>query len=249
MKVFISWSGERSKLVAEALKELIEDVTQAAEPWMSPAIRAGAFWRDDIRNKLNSSRFGICCVTKDNYDAPWLLFEAGALSKTVEERTFVCPYLIDLTPSELPQSPLTDYQAKEATEPDTWDLIHTINAELGDEARTSEQLKRAFDRCWPDLKSTVAQVKHRKDEAETERPTEEMVEEILVMVRDLTRRFPDVGATKVDNARIIIKALLEAGMPDYFDIVRYVAGSLQVPAKLVDSLIQEIEPPFPDFSL
>ena len=42
MKVFISWSGERSKQMAAALKEWLPTAIQYLEPWMSDTdIHAG----------------------------------------------------------------------------------------------------------------------------------------------------------------------------------------------------------------
>jgi hypothetical protein len=38
MKVFLSWSEERSRTAAEAFKSWIEEVLQCVEPWMSPDI-------------------------------------------------------------------------------------------------------------------------------------------------------------------------------------------------------------------
>lgn len=98
MKVFISWSGEKSKAVAHALREFIPDVIQSVKPWMSDAdIRAGECWSNAVAKELQESSFGIICLTADNLMAPWILFEAGALAKTISE-TYVCPY-VGVTPT------------------------------------------------------------------------------------------------------------------------------------------------------
>ena len=95
MKVFLSWSGDRSATVAKALKDYLPDMIQEIKPWMSRAdIRAGARWSGEVQAELSECRFGIICLTRDNQTAPWILFEAGALAKTIEG-TFVCPYLIN----------------------------------------------------------------------------------------------------------------------------------------------------------
>jgi hypothetical protein len=184
MKIFISWSEERSKQVARALKQLIGDLMQATDPWMSPDIKAGTWWNDVLRKQLSDARFGIVCITKDNLNTPWLHFEAGALAKTVGQ-TFVCPYLIDLEPSQLASTPLTHLQAKRATPSETWDLIEAINEQLEEKARPSEQLKRLFNLHWPELDKTLKQLPESEEDGK-ERDPEEMIEEILVIVRDLT---------------------------------------------------------------
>src|SRR4051812_12111371 len=128
MKVFLSWSGERSRIVATALRKWLPDVVQAVEPWMSKHdIGAGSRWSKDIGQVLNDADFGILCLTSENYAAPWLLFEAGALAKRRDEARVV-PYLIGIEPSDLPAGPLNQFQAKRATVDDTWDLVQAINA-------------------------------------------------------------------------------------------------------------------------
>ena len=64
------------------------------------AIRSGARWSDAIAQSLDESDFGIICVTRDNLDAPWLLFEAGALAKRFKTARVV-PLCIDLAPSDI----------------------------------------------------------------------------------------------------------------------------------------------------
>ena len=112
MQVFISWAKESSRSVAEALQDWIPDVIQSIKPWMSSAdIGAGARWSHQVAEALAGSRIAILCVTPDNQKQPWLLFEAGALAKTLRE-TYVCPYLIHMRASDLVPGPLTQFQAK-----------------------------------------------------------------------------------------------------------------------------------------
>ena len=86
MKVFISWSGAKSQEVAKVLKQWIPCVIQSVEPYFSSAdIDKGARWSTDIAKELQDASFGILCVTKDNLSSSWLNFEAGALSKSIEQ--------------------------------------------------------------------------------------------------------------------------------------------------------------------
>lgn len=81
MLVFLSWSGSRSKAVAETFSKWIVQVIQAVEPWISSDIEKGARWNSEVAARLEQSRVGIICLTKENLDAKWILFESGALSK------------------------------------------------------------------------------------------------------------------------------------------------------------------------
>jgi hypothetical protein len=156
MKLIISWSGERSKAVATILRNWLPEVIHNVDPWMSASdIEAGDRWGGEVQNVLAESRYGIICVTPENQMAPWLMFEAGALSKTIQG-TYVCPFLIGLSPSSLVPSPLTQFQAKEATQEGTHDLVRSVNHALGKRALPIERLEKSFSRCWPELKSLLS---------------------------------------------------------------------------------------------
>lgn len=105
MKVFLSWSGELSHKIALELREWLPFVIQSIEPYVSSEdIDKGTRWSIDIAKELEDSSFGILCVTPQNLNAPWLNFEAGALSKAFEN-SFVSPFLFGLKPSDLKKSP------------------------------------------------------------------------------------------------------------------------------------------------
>lgn len=110
MKVFISWSGNKSHKVGLIFRDWLPSVIQNLEPYVSSEdIDKGARWSTDIAKELEDSTFGILCVTKENLHAPWLSFEAGALSKTMD-KAFVSPFLFDIKRSEV-NGPILQFQS------------------------------------------------------------------------------------------------------------------------------------------
>lgn len=188
MKIFISWSGNRSKAVAHALRQWLPDVIQSIKPWVSAEdIDAGARWSQIVADQLAETKFGIICVTPENQTAPWILFEAGALAKTVE-KTYVCPYLIGMRHAELHDGPLTQFQTKQADEKQTWDLLRTINRALQQDALPEEKLKRSFEIWWPYLEISLKGLPDPENPHNEKRSTEDIIEEILNLTRDISRR-------------------------------------------------------------
>jgi hypothetical protein len=101
MRVFISWSGTRSKRLAVHLHDWLGAVVQRAEPWLSDRdLEAGQRWNEEISAKLKDTHFGILCLTRENLAAPWLLFEAGALAKAIDSARVV-PVLLGVARSDL----------------------------------------------------------------------------------------------------------------------------------------------------
>jgi hypothetical protein len=187
MKVVISWSGEPSQALAKELHSWLPMVIQAVEPWMSDeSIRKGAEWRTDLMRTLKDAKVGILCVTQDNQEASWLLFEAGALLKAVESN-YVCPYLLGLVPTDL-KSPLADFQATEANKDDTLKLLQTINSAQGNAELKDESLRAAFDKWWPDLESKLDELRSKSlpsGPPVPRRTVDDLAAEILARVRNL----------------------------------------------------------------
>ncbi len=189
MKVFISWSGPRGRYVAEKLRSWLPDVIQATQPWMSERdISAGARGLPEIGAQLSETNFGIICLTRSNQHAPWLLFESGALAKTLED-TFVVPYLIDMEPSDV-QGPLAQFQAKRWNKEGTLELVRSVNRAFGKDALEEERVKRLFERSWPELQTAFEGIPVTEGATEQRRPSEEILGEVLEVVRDISRRLP-----------------------------------------------------------
>lgn len=198
MLVFISWSGERSRYVAEHLRSWLKDVIQTIEPWVSSEdIRQGARWNVDVARKLEDANFGILCLTRDNLDQPWLVFEAGALAKTLDQ-SHVCPYLIDLKPTEI-KGPLVQFQGTTATEDGTRRLVHSINKALGENALPDEKIDRACRRWWPDLETALENIPRPRSTLPDPRSERELMEELLARVRRIDARGEDSAAILRDT--------------------------------------------------
>jgi hypothetical protein len=150
MKVFLIWSGTRSKEVAEALSEWLPDVLQVVAPFISSNIVPGTDIFRVLRTELSENNFGILCLTKDNCRKPWVQFEAGALAKALDD-SFLCPYLIDMEPADLPE-PLRLFETATADEHGTLKLIRALNSASKTLRLAEPQIRKSFDRVWPELK-------------------------------------------------------------------------------------------------
>ena len=188
MKIFISWSGERSRAVAEALRVWLPDVVHFLEPWVSSEdVSKGARWAADLARQLEDTNVGLICLTPDNLLAPWILFEAGALSKALE-KGLVCTYLLQVKPADL-TGPLVQFQATEATEKDTLKLLRTLNSLLGPNTRSDEQLNRAFTKWWPELAKALEKVPLKTLGATQIRSDRELFEEMLDLLRSQAKVY------------------------------------------------------------
>jgi len=206
MKIFISWSGEKSKEIAEFLKNWIEQIIQVAEPWISVDIEKGKRWNTEISDKLENSKVGIFCITKDNLNSPWILFEAGAISKSKD--SFVCTFLVDVNPTDL-TGPLSLFQATKFKKDDVFKLLSTINQSIskaGGKSLTIDNLKALFEIFYPKLEEKINQTlesnestKNNESEIRTER---ELLEESVAILRQIKQtKYED--PVKVEAALLL----------------------------------------------
>lgn len=184
MKVFISWSKDKSRLTAEALNKWIPKVIQAIEPWISTDIEKGKRWSQEINDNLEKTKVGIFCLNQENLNEPWILFEAGAMAKTKDAH--VCTFLLDITPTDV-QQPLAQFHHTKYEKEDIRKLIHTINTALdanNEKSLKPEVLNDTFEKYWGDLDKELKEIKKKNQSLQTiKRPDRELLEEILEIMR------------------------------------------------------------------
>ena len=208
MLVFISWSGTQSKAVAEVLSASLNRVIQSVDPWISVELEKGQRWGAEVTSKLQASRIGIVCLTPENLNSPWLLFEAGAISNTVGAT--VCTLLVGVQPTDVKQ-PLGQFQHTSFDEPDMRRLIGSINTqvrEVGERALSEKVLDEVFTLNWPFLKDSVLNIPVvAKTGNPNDRTEKELLQEALELLRAQDRRQREVDSSSVRD-RIVDRLYL-----------------------------------------
>ncbi|WP_028660376.1 TIR domain-containing protein [Nocardioides insulae] len=190
VKAFISWSGDLAREIAVALRDWLPLLFDRVRPWASDTdVAAGQRGLAQIESELTDTRFGVVVVTAENQHAPWLNFEAGALSKTVvgdvEQR--VVPLLVDLSgPTQL-TGPLAQFQAKTAQKAGMLSVVRSLAAVAGIEEGVAGQ---RFEVYWPQLEAKIEAAKEKASKHPTTRRTKrrdeaDVLDEILLHVRAL----------------------------------------------------------------
>jgi hypothetical protein len=193
MKIFISWSENRSQAMAAALRDWLPLVLHYAKPWLSQTdIRAGDRWALEIAKELENSFFGVICLTRDNLDSPWILFEAGALAKSIEKGA-VIPLLLDLDFSEL-IGPLAQFQAKKTERNSVYEVVRAIN-ERSEVPVEEGRLLQLFEFLWPQLEAKFRAIpSHQGESPIPPRSQKAILEDLVITLRAVDQRTRDLEA-------------------------------------------------------
>jgi hypothetical protein len=228
MKVFISWSGQRSHAAAELLSVWIKCVLQATRPWISSRdIDRGALWFSEIGDQLKDTSVGIICLTAENKEKPWILFEAGALAKGLTSSR-VCTFLIDLKPTDV-RDPLAQFNHTMPEKESFRSLVRTLNSALGENGLDERVLVEVFETYWPQFDEKFAALLEANKSTETVKKRSEanLLEEVLETTRGLSSRLSrlELGLSERASEAVIkpgptfaavrasVKAMVDAGMP------------------------------------
>ena len=190
MKIFMSWSGQRSHAAAEVISWWVSCVIQASRPWISSVdVDRGSLWFSEISNVLAEVQAGIVCLTHENKTRPWILFEAGALAKGLSTSR-VCTFLVDLEPNDI-KDPLAQFNHTKPDKEGMRKLARTLNGVLGANALDPNVLNSACDTYWPqfEAKYAAAMEAHPLAGPVEVRSNDDVLGEILNSVRGLNQRI------------------------------------------------------------
>ncbi|HET7454298.1 MAG TPA: TIR domain-containing protein [Solirubrobacterales bacterium] len=247
MKVFISWSGDRSRDVAAALGDWLPQILPAVDPFVSTRnLAAGSRWAIEIAEELEETDFGIVCITRENQFAPWLNYEAGAIAKSVAASHLV-PLAVNLAPAEI-DHPLGQFQGTEATEAGIRGIAESLNAACP-EPRPERYLNSALEKFWPDLKAELEEFRHKAypedadRKASPRREDREILEEVLQTVRGLAQRPLAREVVRHPNEQFADEVgdlLRSAGIRGWSAAYGPSSVDLQIDGQLTPPLIDEL---------
>lgn len=161
--IFISWSKSPSKEIAEQVKFLLEKIFP--DPIISffvsssdkNGIGPGDRFNKILDENLETSNYGILILTKNNFSQPWIMFEAGALSKDSQISKIV-PVFFNREESSL-EAPLKPFNHISFNMIEFETLVFSIKkAQFGATSLTIEQkelLKHSLVKHWDDFEKNV----------------------------------------------------------------------------------------------
>ena len=181
MLLFIGWSGETSKKIAESLKRWIENVNPNVVPFVSfEDISLGANWNSALSKALTDANYGVLCVTPDNMKAPWLLYETGLMEAAMRQHNpqgepYITPLLFGVEHSGNLPSPLSHYQSAKFNRETMRRLVTQTNdvcrklygaelmkARAGDRIDetflTENELAQNFDGLYGELETEITEI-------------------------------------------------------------------------------------------
>jgi len=257
MKIFLSWSGHRSRAVAEVMSVWIKCVLQATSPWISTRdIDRGALWFTEIGDQLKDTSIGIICLTQENKDQPWILFEAGALARGLSANR-VCTFLVDLKTTDV-RDPLAQFNHTLPDKESMRQLVRTLNSCLATGALGENVFADVFETYWPQFEAKFADVllKHKPTESPKRRSDSNILEEILESTRSLSHRLSRLErlsesettmAQSKESVRSNIRQLIVAGASDD-EIIPQIVRRHRFPSSLLKQLIARERSDWEDFN-
>ena len=192
IRVFISWSGERSRRLGQAFRDWLPQTLQVVKPYFTPSdTEKGAKWDNEITQQLEGTNFCIITLTPESLNSRWVMFEAGAISKVVDKAR-ICPVVFGLEPTDI-EGPLARFQATRFNQTEMHQLIANMNAATKEAALKESVLNAVFCKWWPELDSEVQNIL-KVPIASSAKPRDEtsLLTETLTLARQIAAEQDDM---------------------------------------------------------
>jgi hypothetical protein len=181
--VFLSWSKDRSRVIAEVFFRRLPHILPSVNAFMSPHIAGGELGIQAIHKALDGAAFGLAFLTPENVTETWLNYECGALSAQLASgKGKVATVVLDI-------EGLQHLQFTKLTAAGIKKLMTELNELLGEEdKRSTDVLNDAIDQWWPvmELEITTA-LKGLGEVQSTPRSIDGKVTDTLNLLINLSR--------------------------------------------------------------
>jgi hypothetical protein len=205
MNIFICWSGRNSASfqAAEFLKKYLPLLHDTWVPFFSDRdIKAGTLWMDELFSALQTSGYGIVCISPEQKDSPWVLFESGALSKAVTSHR-VLPLMVGVESTEL-APPLSNFQHKPFSKEGLEDVLESLFAVSDFPNNVRDVVQERFRRFSEEMTDPIDRIKRKAREERKgapppppERPLVKLLKEMQAQMGDLSGRVQKLADQNV----------------------------------------------------
>jgi len=150
--VFISWTKPLGLHLARQIRRFLESQLSGIDFFVSQDdLIPGQPWRHALGQRLRQDSFGILLITPAALTAPWIFYEAGALS--AKANATVLPLLFGVSGDVL-KEPIGGYQALSYSEEHMLRLIRILREAVGASASRTGKPKE-FAKGWLQLNREV----------------------------------------------------------------------------------------------
>jgi hypothetical protein len=245
MKVFISWSGDDSRRISDILAKWLRMVLQVVDPYVSTSIEKGQRWAADLAAALENSSVGVVVLTPGNTVSPWIHFESGALTKTVEQSRLLT-LLCGLDPSDV-RDPLAQFQATRFNKEDVFQMLRSLNSAAGERALPDAVLGETYEALWPLLQREVEPILDamatnppRAEPASSEGKINSILEELLLLSRQQSQLLS--SPERLFPKELVAKSLLNtpSNALASLDLVKAALEVLLKKWEVVEAQIQKL---------
>ena len=184
-KIYLAWSGDKSRKIAKLVKRFLEYTLPFAEVFFSETdIAAGQQWRSELHLQLRESDHIAICLTHDAIDSKWMYYEAGAALSSQSQQKRNCIVLLFGVPIRNLPSPLEPFQCTEFTFEDYEKLLFSLHESAGNLGRDFQYIKDHLAQNWKILEENIPSI--IKETSESLPSKDEIVSDGLIQILNST---------------------------------------------------------------